>query len=94
MYLRKARAGSAPGHTWEHDGDVLEVDESLAEQLLRIPGGGFTIAATPTDEPEPEPEPETPEESEPEEEPGTEAAKKKAGRPPLPRDAKGNIIRK
>jgi hypothetical protein len=89
MYLRKARAGSAPGLTWEKDGDVLEVEEALAEQLLRIPNGGFSIAEPPVDEPEPE----SPEENEPEGGSDTEAGKKKAGRPPLPRDAKGNIIR-
>lgn len=83
MFVRKAQAGSAPGHTWEKDGDVLEVDDDLAWDLLAIPNGGFTEADAPAAEPEPEPEP-------PAEE---EAPKRKGGRPRLPRDDDGNIIR-
>ena len=45
MWLRKDQAGSAPGHTWDKDGDVLEVDDALGAELLAIPGGGFTEVA-------------------------------------------------
>lgn len=76
MYLRKAQAGSAPGHHWEMDGSVLEVDDDLAYELLAIPGGGFSEAEPARDEE------------------GEDAPKKKPGRPPLPRDEDGNIIRK
>lgn len=79
MYLKKAQAGSAPGYTWERDGQIIEVEDELAAQLLAIPYGGFSEAAPPTVEEDPE---ETP------------ATKKKGGRPPLPRDEEGNIIRK
>lgn len=42
--IRKERAGSAPGHTWENDGDVIEVtDLALVADLLQIPG--FSEAA-------------------------------------------------
>lgn len=45
--IRKHMAGSCPGHTWESDGAVLEVDDALAAELLAIPGGGFSeVAAT------------------------------------------------
>jgi hypothetical protein len=93
MFLRKDQAGSAPGHTWENAGDVIEVDDELAWQLLAIPGGGF--AEVPAPEPAPvvdeppadeEPEPETDSDEE-------EAPKRKGGRPRLPRDAEGKIIR-
>ena len=80
MYLRKAQAGSAPGHTWDHDGQVVEVADELAWQLLSIPGGGFSEAL-------PMPEPQEEESSE------EEAPKRKGGRPRLPRDEHGNIIR-
>ena len=107
MYLRKAQAGGAPGHTWEEDGQVIEVDDELAASLLAIPNGGFSEAAPPVT-PEPEPEPEEPEEPEPEPEEANEAEeeqdgeaeateeappKKKGGRPRLPRDESGKIIR-
>lgn len=99
MYLRKDRAGNAPGYEWPHDGAVIEVDDVLAEQLLTIPGGGFHIAEAPKVEPqETEEEPPVVEETETEEEPVAEeddpAPKKSPGRPKLPRDSKGNIIRK
>jgi hypothetical protein len=42
MLVRKEKAGSAPGITWDNDGDVQEVPDDLALQLLEIPGGGFT----------------------------------------------------
>lgn len=41
MLLGKKLAGSAPGHTWENDGDVIDVDDVLALELIAIPGGGF-----------------------------------------------------
>lgn len=94
MYLRKERAGSAPGHEWPHDGAVIEVRDDLAEQLIRIPGGGFSVAPAPTAEDEPV---ETTEEFDEQFDAGEpvepEEPKKSPGRPKLPRDAKGNIIR-
>lgn len=91
MYIRKDRAGSIPGHTWEKDGDIVEIEDHLAEQLLLIPGGGFSIAAAP---PAPE-EDETPAEGEPETaEHADTASKKNPGRPRLPRNEHGQIIRK
>lgn len=45
-YIRKDKAGSCPGHTWEHDGDVVEVDDvNLVADLLAIPG--FSEVAPP-----------------------------------------------
>jgi outer membrane biosynthesis protein TonB len=101
MFLRKDRAGSAPGHVWPHDGAIIEVHDDLAEQLLLIPRGGFSIAAAPQPEPEPVHEvavPEPPQpvlEPEPVEEvkPAAPEPKKIGGRPKLPRDKHGNIIR-
>jgi hypothetical protein len=38
-FIRKDKAGSCPGHSWEHDGDVVEVgDVDLVAELLAIPG--------------------------------------------------------
>lgn len=49
-FIRKDKAGSCPGHRWEHDGDVVEVDDvDLVAELLAIPG--FSEVA-----PEPDPE--------------------------------------
>ena len=42
MHLRKAFKGSAGGHTWAHDGAVVEVPEALGMELLAIPDGGYT----------------------------------------------------
>jgi len=36
--VRKSEAGSAPGYHWPHPGAVVEVDDTLAHELLRIPG--------------------------------------------------------
>lgn len=83
MYLKKAQAGSAPGHTWDEDGQVIEVDDHLAAQLLSIPAGGFSEAEPPAEPPAPDAQ-----------EPEDDTPKKKGGRPPLPRDEDGNIIRK
>lgn len=47
MWVRKEKAGSAPGHTWEHDGDVLEVDDDLGHELVAIPTGGFSEVDAP-----------------------------------------------
>ena len=44
MFLRKAQAGSAPGYTWEGGGQVIEVEDELAYQLLAMPDGGFSQA--------------------------------------------------
>ena len=85
MFIRKAHAGSAPGYTWENDGDVIEVDDYLAWELLDIPNGGFSEVAPPPPAPEPVDEADTQQETEP--------ARKKGGRPRLPRDEQGNIIR-
>lgn len=101
MYISKARAGNVAGHSWPHDGAILEVEDTLAEELIQIPNGGFTIAAGPGNkQPEPTEEPETPEafdevfeQGEPVEASETPEPKRTAGRPRLPRDEHGNIIR-
>lgn len=85
MFLRKDQAGAAPGHTWENPGDVVEVDDELAYQLLAIPCGGFSEAEPPAAAPEDDPE------HKPDDEEDT--PKRKGGRPRLPRDSEGNIIR-
>lgn len=80
MYLRKAQAGSAPGYQWERDGQVIEVDDELAWDLLAIPNGGFSEADAPKTEPVAEdPEPETAPESPSDEEPSK--PKRGPGRP-------------
>lgn len=56
MYLRKQQAGSGGGHIWDGDGDVLEVDDETALDLLAIPDGGFSEVAEP---PKPETAPKT-----------------------------------
>lgn len=82
MYLRKAQAGGAPGHQWEHDGQVIEVDDDLAWELLAIPNGGFSEAEPPQDEPaEPEPEKEPEESPEPPEDEEPPKPKRGPGRP-------------
>jgi len=42
MHIRKQYKGAAGGHTWTHDGAVVEVPETLGMELLTIPNGGFT----------------------------------------------------
>lgn len=80
MYLRKAQAGNIPGHQWEHDGQVIEVDDELAWDLLAIPDGGFSEAQPPKEEPlDPEPDAETPSEPVEDEEPAK--PKRGPGRP-------------
>lgn len=59
--IRKHKAGSCPGYTWDSDGAVLDVDAELAVELLAIPGGGFSEVApdpqpAPVDGPSPAPE--------------------------------------
>lgn len=74
-YIRKDRAGSCPGHNWEHDGDVVEVDDvNLVADLLAIPG--FSEVAAPA-------KPEKPEKSAPSSDADTdeEPATPKRGRP-------------
>lgn len=44
MWLRKAQAGSAPGHTWHEDGAIVEVLDELGHELLALVGGGFSRA--------------------------------------------------
>jgi hypothetical protein len=42
MLLKKATGGcTVLGYTWEKDGDVVEVPEDVAAELLSIRGGGF-----------------------------------------------------
>lgn len=90
MYIRKNQAGSAPGYTWENDGDVVEVDDEFALSLIAIPNGGFSEAPPP----EAAPVVETASEESPEEPPAeAEPPKRRGGRPRLPRDKEGNIIR-
>ena len=47
--LKKKHAGSAPGFTWEHDGDVLDVPDELAQELLERPGDEFAEGEPPAD---------------------------------------------
>lgn len=42
MWLRKRTAGNAPGFCWAADGDVVEVGDALALELLERPDGEFT----------------------------------------------------
>lgn len=42
-HVRKATIGSCPGFTWTEDGQVLEIPDHLALELVEIPGGGFSI---------------------------------------------------
>ena len=51
MLLRKAHGGAeVAGYTWAHDGDVVEVDDATAMELLHIPGGDYSVAQ-PGDDP-------------------------------------------
>lgn len=64
MWLRKAQAGAAPGHTWDMDGAVVEVPDALGEDLLALTGAGFSRAEASSipvvEAPEPEPDSEPP----------------------------------
>lgn len=79
MYLRKAQAGNAPGYEWTEDGQVIEVEDELAVQLLRIPDGGFSEALPTEPEAPPAPEPASAEES---------------PKPKRVRDDKGRLVKK
>ena len=52
VWIRKEKAGNAPGVEWPEDGAVVEVPDDLAEELLRI--DGFTRAEAP-EKPKPRP---------------------------------------
>lgn len=52
VWLKKKVAGSAPGFTWKNDGDVLDVPEELALELLERPGDHFTEGEPPEDDPD------------------------------------------
>lgn len=57
--LVKKTGGSSIGeHVWAADGDVVEVDDVLAAELLVIAPGEFSVKAEAAPEPEPTPEPE------------------------------------
>jgi hypothetical protein len=44
MLLAKRQGGTTVrGHTWEHDGDAVDVPYDLAMELLAIKGGGFYV---------------------------------------------------
>lgn len=46
-FIRKDKAGACPGYTWEHDGDIVEIDDPhLIGELLEIPG--FSEVAAPS----------------------------------------------
>jgi hypothetical protein len=48
MFLKKKTAGSASGgYEWENDGDVIEVPDSLGEELLERRDGEFEEADAP-----------------------------------------------
>jgi hypothetical protein len=51
--LRKDRAGTCslgtPNYTWEQDGDVVDVEDHHAVELLRIPDGGFHVVNPPAE---------------------------------------------
>lgn len=49
----KDSPGGAPGYEWKKAGDVVDVPEDLAAELLAIPDGGFSEPGT---EVKPEPE--------------------------------------
>lgn len=50
-YIRKAAAGGDSfGHSWPHDGAVVEVPHEEAEELLAIPDGGFELVLEPAAE--------------------------------------------
>ncbi len=46
MLLAKEQGGTTvAGHTWENDGDAVDVPYDLAMELLAIKGGGFYVPA-------------------------------------------------
>lgn len=62
--LAKKAPGSALGHTWAKAGDVVEVPESHAAELLAVGHAGFYVSHAPAPEPESAPEDEAPQDSE------------------------------
>lgn len=63
MWLRKHAGGSSVGpHEWKNDGDVTEVPDHLAEDLLRIDPRGYEKVAEP---PKPEPKAAAPKAADP-----------------------------
>jgi hypothetical protein len=55
--VRKDRAGtSSGGYEWKNDGEIVEVDEQHAAELMRIPNGGFSIVFPDEDQAEAEAE--------------------------------------
>ncbi len=91
MFLKKNQPGNAPGHSWTEPDQIIEVDDHLAETLLSIPGADFSIAEPP--EATLELIPREPQEQPEFNEPDTAKTTKSPGRPKLPRDKNGNIIR-
>lgn len=47
MWLRKDTAGTAAEHVWDKDGAVVEVPDSLGQELLAIRGAGFAEVDAP-----------------------------------------------
>ena len=43
MKLTKAQAATVAGHTWENDGDAVDVPYELAMELLAIKGHDFSV---------------------------------------------------
>lgn len=59
-YIRKDKAGSCPGYTWAHDGDIVEVDDvHLVGELLEIPGFSEVAAPGKPEKTDPAPDAET-----------------------------------
>jgi len=55
-WLKKEQGGSAVGeYAWDKDGDVTEVPDGLAAELLAIPDGGYSRAEEPKKAPKAEP---------------------------------------
>jgi hypothetical protein len=52
LHVRKDRAGSTSyGYEWTADGQVVQVPDEVAADLVAIPDGGFVIVEPPADEP-------------------------------------------
>lgn len=47
-HVRKDQPGSAPGYEWTEPGEVVEVHDELAHELLRIPGFSEVQPPAPT----------------------------------------------
>ncbi len=47
-WLKKEKGGTSVGpYAWDKDGDVTEVPDALAADLLAIPDGGYSRAEEP-----------------------------------------------